>query len=178
MNVLLTTLLGAAVLLTGCSATTTDPGASTLARIAPDQRAAAPHITGTTLTGASFDSDALNGKVIVYNVWGSWCAPCRKEAPALAKAAQATASKARFVGINTRDSGTAQGLALAREAGITYDSVFDPDGRLLLLFPSLPPSAIPSTIIVDAHGRVAARILGETTEATLVGLVDDTAAGR
>ena len=153
-------------------------GDGTLTRVEPAQRAPAPRVTGRTLAGADFDSNALAGRVVVYNVWGSWCAPCRKEAPALAGAARATADRATFVGINTRDSGTAQALALVREAGIGYDSVYDPDGRLLLLFPALPPSAIPSTIVVDAQGRIAARILGETTQATITGLVDDVAAGR
>lgn len=171
-----------AALTSGCttSATGTDgfaSGSGALTRVPVAQRVAAPHLSGKTLTGQPFDSDSLKGKVVVYNVWGSWCAPCRKEAPALAKAALATAGKATFVGINTRDSGTAQALALVREAGITYDSLYDPEGRLLLGFGSLPPSAIPSTIVVDAQGRVAARILGETTEATVTGLVNDTAAG-
>ncbi len=111
---------------------------------------------------------ALAGKVIVYNVWGSWCAPCRKEAPALEAAAQATAEKAQFVGINTRDLDQAPALAFMRAFDVTFPSVFDPDGRELLKFgPQLPPSAIPSTLVVDAEGRVAARVLGETTEATL-----------
>ena len=161
--------------LSGCTASGTTE--ATLTRIEPAKRVAAPHIMGTTLTGASFDSATLNGRVIVYNVWGSWCAPCRKEAPALAAASKATASVATFVGINTRDTGTAQALALVREAGIEFESVFDPDGRLLLKFDSLPPSAIPTTIVVDAQGRVAARILGETTQSTLTGIVEDTAAG-
>jgi len=168
-----------AVAATGCSTTGSPLSATgTLTRIEPAKRVAAPHLTGTTLTGTPFDSATLAGRVIVYNVWGSWCAPCRKEAPALAAAAKATATRATFVGIDTRDSGTAQAQALVREAGITYESVFDPDGRLLLQFPDLPPSAIPTTIVVDAQGRVAARILGETTEATLTGLIDDAAAGR
>ncbi len=171
------------LLVSACSGTSSGQGGyvagdGALTRVAPAQRTAAPHITGTTLENKPFDSATLKGQVIVYNVWGSWCAPCRKEAPALAAAAKQTAGKAVFVGINTRDSGTAQALALVREAGINYDSVYDPDGRLLLQFPALPPSAIPSTIVVDADGKIAARILGETTQSTLAGLVDDTAAGR
>ena len=175
--------LFAAVLLAGCSSSSTDgsgfvAGDGTLTVLPAGQRPAAPELTGKTLDGTTWSSSEHAGKVIVYNVWGSWCAPCRKEAPALAAASKATASVATFVGINTRDTGTAQALALVREAGIEFESVFDPDGRLLLGFGSLPPSAIPSTIVVDAQGRVAARILGDTTEATLTGLVHDVAAER
>lgn len=170
-------------LASGCAGTAASGGGyvagdGTLTRVDPADRAPAPRIVGTTLEGRAFDSTALAGRVVVYNVWGSWCAPCRKEAPALAAAARATADRATFVGINTRDSGVAQAQALVREAGIGYESLYDPDGRLLLLFPALPPSAIPTTIVVDPQGRIAARILGETTQATLVGLVDDAAAGR
>lgn len=154
-------------------------GDGSLTIVGVAQRQAAPRITGTLLDGGAFDSASLAGTVIVYNVWGSWCAPCRKEAPALASAARATKGRAVFVGINTRDSGQAQAKAFVREFGITYVNVFDPDGRQLLQFGAqLPPSAIPSTLVVDAQGRVAARVLGETTEATIVGLVDDVAAGK
>ena len=117
--------------------------------------------------------------VVVVNLWAMWCAPCRKEAPALEAAARRTAGRATFVGLNTRDLDQAPAQAFVRAFDITYPSVFDPDGRELLKFGTdLPPSAIPSTLVVDAQGRIAARVLGEVTEATLVGLVDDVAAGK
>lgn len=174
--------LAAALLLAGCAQNSSGggfvAGDGALTRVPADQRVAAPHLQGTTLDGKPFDSASLAGQVIVYNVWGSWCAPCRKEASDLQAAAQATAGKASFVGINTRDTGTAQGQAFARQFGVTYPSLYDPDGTTLLQFPALPPSAIPSTVVVDAHGKIAARILGSTTKDTLVGIIDDTAAGR
>ncbi len=143
------------------------------------ERKPAPRITGELLGGGSFDSDALAGQVIVYNVWGSWCAPCRKEAPALETAAENTRGRAQFVGINTRDLDQAPANAFVRAFDVSYPSVFDPDGRELLKFGSqLPPSAIPSTLIVDPQGRIAARVLGEVTAATVTGLVDDVAAGK
>lgn len=154
-------------------------GDGTLTKIAPESRVAAPRVAGTTLEGQPWSSDLAAGQVIVYNVWGSWCAPCRKEAPALESAARATRGKAVFVGLNTRDTGTAQALAFVRAFKVTYPSLYDPDGRLLLGFSGqLPPSAIPSTLVVDSRGRIAARILGETTTATLTGLVADIAAGQ
>lgn len=178
-------LLAASVLLTSACASppTADggfvggDGSITVVPVA--QRAAAPRIAGETLDGGTFDSASVQGKVLVYNVWGSWCAPCRKEAPALEAAWQRTRDAAVFVGINTRDLDRAPGQAFQRAFGVTYPSVHDPDGRRLLLFGTqLPPSAIPSTVVVDAEGRVAARLLGETTESTLVGVIDDVANGR
>ena len=143
------------------------------------ERKPAPRITGELLGGGSFDSETLAGQVIVYNVWGSWCAPCRKEAPALEAAAENTEGRAQFVGINTRDLDQAPASAFVRAFDVSYPSVFDPDGRELLKFGAqLPPSAIPSTLVVDPQGRIAARVLGEVTAATVTGLVDDVAAGK
>ena len=153
-------------------------GDGALTRIPPEQRRPAPALTGELLDGGAFDSAALAGQVIVYNVWGSWCAPCRKEAPALVAAAEDTRGRAVFVGINTRDLDRAPAQAFVRAFEVPYDNLYDPDGRLLLAFAGqLPASAIPSTLVVDGQGRVAARILGETTAATLTGLVDDVAGG-
>ncbi len=72
---------------------------------APGARPAAPQVSGTTLTGAKFSLAAQRGSVVVLNFWGSWCAPCRREAPALA--ALATSFKTapvRFIGDDVQDS--------------------------------------------------------------------------
>ena len=154
-------------------------GDGTLTVIAVPERRPAPHITGTLIDGGTFDSATHAGKVLVYNVWGSWCSPCRAEAPALQAAAQATSEQAVFVGVNTRDLDKAAPQAFVRAFGITYPNLFDPDGSLLLAFSGqLPASAIPSTLLIDRQGRIAARVIGETTQATLVGLVDDIAQGK
>ncbi len=179
----LAALAASTVLLAGCS---TGPSAEggfvggdgSITVVPVAERSPAPQVTGELLGGGTFDSSTVTGKVIVYNVWGSWCAPCRKEAPALEAAARATADKAQFVGINTRDLSPEPAEAFTRAFGVTFPSVFDPDGRELLKFGTqLPPSAIPSTIVVDAEGRIAARVLGEVTETTIRNIVDDVAAG-
>lgn len=172
-------------LLTGCGSAGTDTGGfvggdGTVTLLPFDQRRPAPAISGTTLDGKPWASPTDSGRqVIVYNVWGSWCAPCRAEAPALVAASKRTAGTATFVGINTRDLDQAAPRAFVRAFEVPYVNLFDPDGALLLAFEGqLPPSAIPSTLLVDPDGRVAARIIGETTEATLVGLIEDLAAGK
>lgn len=176
--------LASSLVTAGCGAAPTADGGfvggdGSLTLVPLARRTPAPRISGETLTGGSFDSASVAGKVVVYNVWGSWCAPCRKEAPALEEAARRTAGTAVFVGINTRDLDRAPARAFTRAFGVTYESVYDPDGRLLLLFGTqLPPSAIPSTLVVDPQGRIAARVLGEVTAATLVGLVEEVASGR
>lgn len=153
-------------------------GDGSYTRIEPDERVAAPVLEGTDLEGKPLSTADFPGKVIVVNVWGSWCEPCRHEIPELVKAAGQRADVAQVVGINTRDVSADTALAFTRHNNVTFPSFFDPDGELLLGFTALPPRAIPSTVVIDQQGRVAARILGETTASTLVGTIDDVVAGR
>lgn len=153
-------------------------GKAGLTRVPVGDRVAAPVATGPGLDGGEVTT-AHPGKVVVINVWGSWCEPCRAEAPDLEAAWQDTQDIARFVGIDTRDPDPAPAQAFVRTFGITYPSIYDPQGRSLLEFSgTLPPSGIPSTLIVDTEGRIAARVIGEVDRTTLVGLVRDTAEGR
>ena len=152
-------------------------GGGTAVVIDPADRVTAPEVEGVTLQGDSLSLSDFDGDVIVLNVWGSWCAPCRAEAPTLQEvAAKTRPDGVQFVGLNTRDQ-TAAALAFERRFGVKYPSLVDADGQLQLAFSdSLPPSAIPSTLIIDRSGRVAARVLGATTYTQLKGLVDDVAA--
>jgi thiol-disulfide isomerase/thioredoxin len=152
-------------------------GDGTIKVIAPGDRKPAPALVGQTVDGKAFDLSEAKGKVVVLNVWGSWCPPCRKEAPQLVRAydrltqGEGTA-KVAFVGINTRDPSPAAARAYQRTFKVPYPSVYDPSGELLLGFAdSLPPSAIPSTLVIDAQGRVAVLVLGGITAATLEDLV-------
>lgn len=121
-----------------------------------------------TLDGESFDSADLRGRVAVFNVWGSWCVPCRAEAPELVRTAEKYAKDVQFVGINVRDSPDAA-RAFERRYAVPYPSVRSEDSSTAMLaFGSyLAAAAVPTTVIVDTQGRVAARILGPTTYSTL-----------
>ena len=152
-----------------------------LTRIAPDKREPGP-----TLSGAQLGADTKTvstadypGKVLVLNVWGSWCSPCRQEAKGLQAASVATKADAQFIGLNTRDASPAAPEAFLRTQGITYPSIFDPSGQSLLqLAGQVPPSAIPSTLVLDRQGRIAIRVLGPVSETTLEDMVAEVAAGR
>lgn len=132
------------------------------------ERNPAPDVAGTTLDGGRWSLADHRGQVVVLNVWASWCAPCRAEAPALKSVSEEFAGQGvAFVGLNTRDSDV-PALAFERRYAISYPSLVDRDGRLQLLFAGdLNPNAIPSTVVVDRDGRVAARILGRASEAAL-----------
>lgn len=153
-------------------------GDGSFTMIPVDKRKVIPEISGTDLEGKALTTATYAGQIIVLNVWGSWCGPCRKEAPDLVTAAAATQGKAQFIGINTRDNSTATAQAFERSFAIAYPSFFDPTGELLLMLKDLPPSAIPSTLVIDVQGRAAARVLGATTATTLQGIIDDVAAGK
>jgi thiol-disulfide isomerase/thioredoxin len=119
------------------------------------------------------------GKVVVLNVWGSWCPPCRAEAPMLADAARDLAGQGVvFLGINSRNPERAGPRAFERRFDVPYESIYDPDGRTLLAFHgTLSPNSIPSTVVIDRQGRVAASVIGSVSRTTLDDLVDD-ALGR
>lgn len=153
-------------------------GDGTYTRIPVDKRSTVPQLAGTTLDGKKIALSDYKGTVVVLNVWGSWCPPCRAEASELVKAATRTKGKAQFIGLNTRDLDQAQAKAFVRSFKINFPNIYDPDGKLLLAFGAVPAKAIPSTIIVDREGRIAGRILGPTTASTLVGSVEDIAAGK
>ncbi|QGF25175.1 redoxin family protein [Raineyella fluvialis] len=183
--------VGLAGTLAACGSRTSDNVASTqggfvsgdggVTILAAGKRPAAPVVSGPSLTDqkTTLATKASPGKVLVLNVWGSWCAPCRAEAPELVSAAEKTKDTADFIGLNTRDLDPIPAQAFVRSFGIGYPSIYDPSGTLLLEFSDqLPPSGIPSTLVIDRDGKVAARIIGRTTEATLVGVVEDVAAGK
>jgi thiol-disulfide isomerase/thioredoxin len=148
-------------------------GDGSIVVLAAQERVAAPSIIGTTIDGEPFDLAAYRGRVVVLNVWASWCAPCRAEAPALEQVWQdVKGGDVQFIGLDTRDS-PAAAQAFIDRFGITYPNVMDDAGLLQLQFrDTLPPQAIPSTVVIDAQGRVAARILGKASEASLRAVID------
>lgn len=175
--------LGAVVLLAvaGCSSESASEAADTsfvagdgsIVLLDPAERAAAPDLAGTTLDGQQLSSARLAGDVLVVNVWASWCAPCRSEAPSLERLSKEFADEGvSFIGLNTRDSETSA-RSFVERFGITYPNVIDRDGVLQLGFrESLPPRAIPSTLVIDRSGRVAARVLGAVSESSLRGVIE------
>jgi len=124
----------------------------------------APAVTGTALGGGKLTLAAYRGHVVVMNFWGSWCSPCRAEAPALAQLARKfRASGVRFLGVDIRDS-PATAKAFTRDFRIEYPSLNDPGDEIALDFRStVPPAGIPTTLVIAPNGRVSARVIGEAT---------------
>jgi thiol-disulfide isomerase/thioredoxin len=184
-------LIASALALTGCAS---DPlaeqykegsnkgyiaGDGSVTEIDASDRGESISFSGTTESGEEVSSDDFAGDVLVVNFWYAACAPCRAEAPVLQElAAEYDGQNAQFIGVNVYDQAdTAQ--SFNDKYGITYPSIMDvQDGAVKLAFTgSVPPKAVPTTLVLDKEGRVAARILGQVQEASILGtLIRDTIA--
>jgi len=149
-------------------------GDGTIERVAPDQRQTPLTVNGTTMDGSRWSvADAVD-KVLVLNVWGSWCGPCVAEMPHLQQVwsqVSGPGKPVQFMGINYRD-GAETAKAFLRANKITYPSLQDDGGRALLALRG-KANATPTTLVLDRRGRLAARVSGPVTAATLSGLVSD-----
>ena len=176
--------LAVAVALTGCvggrAAVSTDSGTDRfisgdgIATYVPAaEREPGPALSGTTLDGIRLDVADLGPGPVVVNIWGSWCAPCKAEQPALERVAEATRSRGvRFVGINIRDFSRTPAQRHVARFEVTYPSLYDPSARLLTRFRSVPPKTIPTTYVLDGSGRVAAYVYGPVEADSLTRLVE------
>ncbi|MFC7982611.1 TlpA family protein disulfide reductase [Streptomyces sp. NPDC057336] len=150
-------------------------GSDGISTVKKGERADAPDLSGETVDGGQADIDDYKGKVVVLNVWGSWCPPCRAEAKNFETVYQDVKDQGvQFLGINTRDTSVGPARAFEEEFGVSYPSLYDPAGKLLLRFEkgTLNPQAIPSTLIVDREGKVAARTLQALSEEKLRKMLD------
>jgi thiol-disulfide isomerase/thioredoxin len=123
--------------------------------IEPTNREVAPPVTGPLLSGGNFAEK--EGQVLLMNVWASWCSPCRAEAPALEELSKAH-PEVQFVGVD--------------RFNLTYPTITD-DALLADFTGQLSVNAIPTTLLIDKEGRIAARISGEITYSTLDELLKD-----
>jgi thiol-disulfide isomerase/thioredoxin len=128
-------------------------------------RRAAPALAGETLDGRAWSLASQDrGHIVVINVWASWCGPCRGELPTLASAAKRLGPDdgVRFVGLDEADRAS-DARAFVASTGITYPSLVDSSGSLLRELRLLPQAGVPSTLVLDTHGRMAARVIGAIT---------------
>jgi thiol-disulfide isomerase/thioredoxin len=149
-------------------------GDGTIERLAPDTRSSPLTLTGTTMQGTPWKVADARNHVLVLNVWGQWCGPCVAEMPHLQTvwAQLSSAGKpVEFMGVNYRD-GVQTAEAFLRANKITYPSLQDDGGATLLALRG-KANTTPTTLILDGQGRIAARVSGPVTAATLSGLVND-----
>ncbi|WP_239645975.1 TlpA family protein disulfide reductase [Nocardiopsis valliformis] len=137
------------------------------------ERDAAPEVTGTTFDGDALSLSDYEGEILVLNVWASWCGPCRAEQPVLDEVhAEYGDLGVDFLGVNIKDNETAA-IAYTNSKGVLYPSLYDQPGEIPQAFrDTVPPRAIPSTLVIDPDGNIAARVIGPTTYGQLTGLLD------
>jgi len=177
--------LGCAVLVTGCStgADAVDvnnggefrfvEGTPAGEVIPVGERASAPEFGGTLLDGKKFSSSELAGDVAVLNFWGSWCAPCRVETPEFQEVyADVRDQGVQFLGLDVKETDEQFAQAFVDRFGIGFPSLYDPRGEVALAFRGYPANAIPSTIVLDQDGRVAAVYTGAVSQEDLRQVLD------
>ena len=151
-------------------------GDGSVMEVGSTERGETVQFSGETFDGEIISTESLNGPALV-NFWYAACAPCRVEAPDLAELNQKYADDVTFLGVNVRDAGDTA-AAFERNFNIEYPSIEGRDGDILLDFADyVPPQAVPTTLILDEEGRVAARVLGaverSTLDSLLSGVVDE-----
>lgn len=150
-------------------------GKDGISTVEKGKRDAAPDLSGETIDDKQLAVSSFKGKVVVLNVWGSWCAPCRAEAPNFEKVYKDLKPKGvQFVGINVADPQARSARAFEEQYGVTYPSLYDPSSKLMLRFEkgTLNPQAIPSTLVLDRDGKIAARSLAALSEEKLRKMID------
>jgi len=151
-------------------------GDGSVSEYAPEQRKDPVAFDAAMYDGSTVTAESMRGKPVVLNFWYAGCAPCRAEAPDLAALHTKYGDKAQFMGVNLRDQ-QATAEAFERNFKITYPSATDLNGAVLLaLSDYVPPQAVPTTLVLDSQGRVAARVLGKADRSTLDALIKDTVA--
>lgn len=154
------------------------PGGQTTIRYDPPaERGRVADLSGEDLleTGATISLSDFDGQVVVVNLWGSWCGPCRAEADDLQRVQEATRdSGVALLGIDLRDN-RAAAADFVRDRGLTWPSIYDPPGRSLLALRGYPRNTIPSTIVLDRQHRVAAIFLTELLDTDLLPVVQEIA---
>ncbi|HTW14274.1 MAG TPA: TlpA disulfide reductase family protein [Nocardioides sp.] len=174
-------LAGALLLLTtSCDGGGTNDGGyisgdSNVVQYAADKRGdPVEGVSGTTLDGGELDLADSRGKPVVVNVWWSGCGPCNIEMPMLTEAHAELGDQVDFVGINTRDTSIETARSFEQAKGVDYPSIYAADGKALLPFGSRAVRAMPTTLVLDREGRVAALIPGQVPgKVTLIDVVED-----
>ena len=138
------------------------------------ERAEPVEATGTTFDGDEINLADLRGEVIVINTWYAACPPCRAEAADLNAIAEDYADEITVIGVNTRDN-RAAAEAFERSFETPYESIEGRNGAFIAdLEGAVPLQAVPTTLILDAEGRPAARYIGQIDPQIVRGMIDDT----
>ena len=153
-------------------------GDGVVTQLAVDDRESPVALRADDLNGNQIAVEDFRGKPLVVVVWGAWCVECRAEQSEVTGAAEDLEGTAEFVGLNVREPAVDNARAYVREAGIPYPSIDGNDGKALQAFHGkLTPYSVPSFLVLDADGRIAASVIGSLpSRLTMVELAEEVAA--
>jgi peroxiredoxin len=129
-----------------------------------------PDLTLTGFDGSDVKLSDLRGKPVVLNLWASNCAPCVQEMPAIERVHQDVKDRVTIVGVDTGDPSRSDAKKLVAKTGVTYDLAIDQDSQLA---DALEFVVLPTTVFVDASGRVVTSHAGALDEGKLTKLIDE-----
>jgi peroxiredoxin len=131
-------------------------------------------ISGTALSGQPLTVTPGNGRVLVVNFWGNWCAECHAEEQGFVQVANDDKAKGvDFLGIAEQEPGVADARSFEQSYHVPYQSLNDSDGTIELAFPSpAVPSVMPTTLVIDRSGDVVAKVTGILPYTSLTQLIN------
>lgn len=146
----------------------------------PEERAPLQGFSGESLMepGKQVQLSDFDGQIVVLNVWGQWCAPCRAEVDDLVEVQEVLTQKGQgtVLGINVRDYNPEVSRDFVKDNGVNYPSIYDPPFKTAAALGGIPTSVIPTTIVLDAQHRPAAVFLREITTEDITAITDKLAA--
>lgn len=155
------------------------PNGETRLRYEGDERKKPGNLTGPSLMedGRTISLADYAGDVVIVNIWGAWCPPCRTEAPELQKVQdEKGALGVQVLGVDVKETSPELPRDFMSNRGLTYPSIYDESGRAMLAFRGLHPNTVPATFVLDRQHRVAAVFLSPVIASDLTPIVDQLAA--
>ena len=132
------------------------------------QRKQAGPVTGTLLAGGNYRLSDDRGKVVVLNYFASWCPPCQTETPQFDSIyRERKSSGVQFVGMDVKDPSKSAAQSWIKDKGVTFPVVYDEAAKSAIQLGDVPMAALPSTVVIDKQGRVAAVYVGAVLPADL-----------
>jgi len=138
------------------------------------KRKQAGPVAGVLLAGGDYRLSDDRGKVVVLNYFASWCPPCQTETPQFDSIYRERKSAGvQFVGMDVKDPSKSAAQSWIKDKGVTFPVVYDEAAKSAIQLGDVPMAALPSTVVIDKQGRVAAVYVGAVLPKDLTSALDE-----